>query len=453
MKVDAERIENCQAVLTIEVEQERVGEALRQASRRISKRTTIPGFRAGKAPYHLVERTVGKERLFDEALEELGPQVYQEALAQSDLQPIGQAQLEVVEREPLVLKMTVPLEPEVDLRDYRLLRVEGKEVKVEEEEVEKVLTALREDHGEWTPVERPVKDGDLLTLDIEGTSGGQRLIEVKEGEYVEKVGSGLPIPGFPEMIEGMKSGEEKDLSLVCPADHPNEELAGKKIDFLVRLHGVKEKILPPLDDEFAKMVGDFESLEKLREQIKSLLQTQGETKERERVANEMLAQMTEKAKIEYPPFLLQRELDSLREDYSQALAQQGFTLDRYLQITKQSEEEFTKELRPRAEERLKRSLILRRFMEEEGVSVQEEEVEEEMEEIAGSYGDQAQAVKQALLSPEPQRALRSRLFTRKALERLVEIATAPPEPEKEGGKFKVLTLEDVKEERKEKDHE
>jgi len=453
LKVTTERVGNCQAVLTIEVEEERVERSLKEAARRISKRTRIPGFRAGRAPYHIVERMVGKEAVFDEALEELSSQVYREALEESELEPIDRAEMEMVEREPLTLKMTVPLKPEVELGDYESIHVEPQEVKIKEEEIEEVLTALREERGEWVPVEREAQGGDLLTLDVEGRTDGERVVGAEEWEHILHLGAEVPVKGFPELIEGMKPGEEREFTLAYPVVHSNADLAGRKVEFRVRLLGLKGKNLPPLDDQFAKTVGDFESLKELQERVESVLQARAETRERERVAEEVLTAMTDQAKIAYPPTLLERELGSMIEDYAQAVGRQGFTLPRYLEVVGKSEEELRGELRPRAEERLQKALVFSKFTEEEGIAVEEEEVDREVGDIADSYGDQAEEVKKALLSPEPQRSIRSRLFSRKALERLVEIGTAPhekEEEEKKATKFKVLTLEDVEKEKESK---
>jgi trigger factor len=454
LKVSAERTEDCQAVLTIEVEEERVERSLKEAARRISKRTRIPGFRAGRAPYHIVERMVGKEAVFDEALEELSSQVYREALEESELEPIDRAEMEVVEREPLTLRMTVPLKPEVELGDYESIHADSQEVKVEEEEIEEVLTALREERGEWVPAEREAQKGDLLTLDVEGSADGERVVGAEEQEYILRLGAEVPVKGFPEMIEGMKAGEEREFTLSYPVVHPHADLAGRRVEFRVRLLDLKGKNLPPLDDEFAKTVGDFESLKALRERVESVLQARAETRERERVAEEVLTSMTEQAEIAYPPALFERELDSMIEAYTQEVARQGFTLPRYLEVVGKSEEELRRELRPQAEERLKKALVFGKFTEEEGIGVEDEEVDQEVDEIADSYGDQAEEVKKALLSPEPQRSIRSRLFSQKALERLVEIGTATPEEEaeeeKKAARPKVLTLEDIEEEKKKK---
>lgn len=454
MKVTTEKVGNCQAILTIEVEEERVKKSLKEGARRISKRTRIPGFRAGRAPYHIVERMVGKEAIFDEALEELSSQVYREALEESKLEPIDRAEMEVVSREPLTLKMTVPLKPEVELGDYQSILVEPQEAKVEDKEVEEVLTALREERGEWVPMEREAQKGDLLTLDVEGRADGERVVGAEEGEYILRLGAEVPVKGFPEMIEGMKPGEEREFTLPYPVIHPNADLAGRKVEFRVRLLGLKGKHLPPLDDEFAKTVGDFETLEQLQERVKSVLQARAETRERERVAEGVLTAMTEQAKIAYPPAILERELDSMLKDYAQAVARRGFTLPRYLEVVGKSEEELGRELRPQAEERLKKALVFSKFTEKEGIAIKDEEVDREVDEIADSYGDQAEEMKKALLSPEPQRSIRSRLFSQKALERLVEIGTATHEKEgeeeKKATKFKVLTLEDVEKEKKSK---
>lgn len=280
------------------------------------------------------------------------------------------------------------------------------------------------------------------------------MVGAEEGEYILRLGAEIPVKGFPEMIEGMKPGEEREFTLPYPVIHPNADLAGRKVEFRVRLLGLKGKHLPPLDDEFAKTVGDFESVKGLRERVESVLQARAETRERERVAEGVLTAMTEQAKIAYPPVILERELDSMLKDYAQSVARRGFTLPRYLEVVGKSEEELGRELRPQAEERLKKALVFSKFTEKEGIAIKDEEVDREVDEIADSYGDQAEEMKKALLSPEPQRSIRSRLFSQKALERLVEIGTATHEKEgeeeKKATKFKVLTLEDVEKEKKSK---
>lgn len=423
-KVATQNIENRQAILTIEVEPERVQKSQQEAARRIAKRTHIPGFRKGKAPYTVVERTVGEEAIFDEALESLSREVYREALDQTGLNPIATAQVEVAERPPnggLTLRVTLPLEPKVELGDYRSLRVEPKPIVVENAEVEKVLENLREDQAQWVPVERGAQNTDLLVLDIEGRAGDQVVMDVKKGNYVLNLGSGVPVAGFPELIEGMKSGEIREFARTYPADYEDKELAGRTVHFKVQVHEVKEKSLPPLDDDFAKSVGDFADLGTLRARIRELVQTQKEAEEEERIISQALSALIAQAKIEYPPALLDHELAHVREDFAHALSHRGFTLNRYLEVSGKTLEGLQEELRPQAEERLKRSLVLGELAKAEGLSVEEEEVEEEVEEIASSYGGQAEAIKRALQKPEPHLDLHSRLLSRKVTKRILEI--------------------------------
>lgn len=423
MKVSAERLENCQIELTIEVGEERVEQELRRVARRVSKRKRIPGFRPGKVPYDVVLRYFGKDALYGEVLEDLGQTVFKEALEKEDIEPFAQAELVDVQLEPMVLKMMVPVAPIVELGDYRQLRLTPPEVTVSDEEVEAALKNIQAQHGQWQPVERSAQFGDQVILDIESTVEGEVVLSNKERALLLKAESSYPLPGFHEQIVGVVIGEDREFVLTYPENLASEKLAGRESHFKVHLHDLKELVLPEMDDDLAKTVGDFETFDELKARVRENLQAEAEREAESRFANEVLTATVERARIEFPPVLLERELDSLLEEQDRALRQrEGLSLDNWLEINKKSKAEHRDELRPRAEERLKRGLTLGQVVELEGITVEEEEIEAQIERMSSAFGEQADKVRDVFSSPDNKRSIASDILTTKARERLTAIA-------------------------------
>ncbi|HID86757.1 MAG TPA: trigger factor [Anaerolineae bacterium] len=432
MKVTQEPIADRQVVLTIEVDEERMERALRQAARQLSRRVRIRGFRPGKAPYALVAQAVGEERLYDQALRLLGPQVYEEALAESGIQPYALPPLEVTRRKPPIFQATIPLPPLVELGDYHAIRMTPQEVTVTDEDVDAVLAEIQQDNVQIVPVERPVAANDILTLSLRISQGDRVLLERENVVFDMAEGSNDLPPEVGEALLGMERGQERELTLAYPADHPDERLAGRSATIHVTLHEVKERRLPEIDDELAQTVGDFESLDELRERIRANLQTRREIEARERLAEEVLAAVMAQARVEFPPLMVERELDEMIADYADHLERRGLTLEKALEMQGKSEQELRDELRVEARERVRRALVLGRVVEQEGIELEPGEVEEESEAIAQSFGERAEEAREALASEESRRSLTSQLLAQKALRRLVEIATAGEEPESGG---------------------
>ncbi|MGA9347720.1 MAG: trigger factor [Anaerolineae bacterium] len=369
MKVETERLENCQVALTIEVDEERTEQALRNAARRISQRAKIPGFRPGKAPYNVVVRRFGKEFLYQEVVDELGDSIYKEALKEAGLEPFGQATLTDYETEPLVLKLVVPIAPVVELGDYRQMRLEPEEETAREEEIAEALRRIQEQNTFWEPVKRPAQWSDLAIVDIEGTVKGELAIGNKGRELILEADSPHPLPGFSEKLLGMTVDEQREFTLTYPEDSENKKLAGQQAHFKVHLQELKEQVVPGMDDDLARTVGDYETLEDLKAKLRRDLQAKAE----ERFANRALTALVERSEIEFPPLLLEREIDDWLEDLDLRLKKQSLNLDNYLQMRKLTKEEFRKEISPEVEERLKRSLALGKFVELEGLDIESDE--------------------------------------------------------------------------------
>ena len=379
MKVETERLENCQMALTIEVDEARAKRALRNVARRISRRAKIPGFRPGKAPYNVVARYFGKEVLSKEVLDELGEATYKEALDQAGLEPFGQAQLTDYETNPLVLKMVVPLAPVVELGDYRQLRLEANEETIREEEVNKALTRTQEQNAFWEPVKRPAQWGDLAIVDIEGTVKGETVIENKERELILEADSSYPLPGFSDQLLGLTVNEQREFILTYPEDFEDGDLAGQQAHFKIYLQDLKQEVVPDIDDDLARAVGNYETLEDLKAELRRELQAKAE----QEFAHRALTALVERAQIEFPPMMLEREIDNWLKEFDQNLRRLNLNLENYLKMEKKTEEEFRQEVSPQVEERLKRSLALGKFIELEGLETgSEEAVDEALKRLA-----------------------------------------------------------------------
>ncbi|MGB6837426.1 MAG: trigger factor [Dehalococcoidia bacterium] len=424
MKVSAERIPEGQVVLQIEVEPERLEGALDSAYRRLVKKTQVPGFRPGKAPRAMLERYLGEHALLHDAIDRLLPQVYQEAVEEQQLDPIDFPEVEIVTEQPLVLKATVPLRPTVDLGDYQALRVPRDPVAVDPERVQEQLERLGQRYATLEPVQRPLQWGDIVRADVFGAVGQTTLVDEKDVEFRLREGEVISLPGFAERLIGAEEGAELSFELPVPPDSGDPRLAGESCSYRLVIHGVKEEKLPELDDDFARQVGEgFPTLVALRERIASDLQRIEEEVGERRYHDQIISALLARAELDYPPVLVEREVDRLLQEQA-GPAQQGRDLERYLQRVGKSEEELRAELRPPAEERVRRSLVLSQVAEAENITVGDAEVEAEVERLVAGAGEQADEARRLFASEQGRDALRRSLLTRKTLERLVDIASA-----------------------------
>jgi len=359
--------------LTIEVDEERTEQALRDAARRLSRQMNIPGFRPGKAHYNVVARYLGKEVLYQEVVDKLGDAIYKEALEEIGIEPFAQATLTEYKTEPLVLKLVVPLPPVVELGDYRQIRLEADEEAITEEEVNLALSRIQEQNTFWEPVERPAQWGDLAIVDIEGTIGGETIVRNERKELILETNSVDPLPGFADELLGMAVREQREFTLTYPDEFEDRDLAGRQVHFRVYLQDLKQPVVPDIDDDLARAFGNYETLEDLKAELRRELQTKVE----EEFANRALSALVERAQIAFPPVMLEREIDDWLKRFEQGLKQQNLNLQNYLAMRKLSEEEFRREISPQVEAALKRSLALGKLAELEGVDLDSEEVANE----------------------------------------------------------------------------
>ncbi|MCH8892498.1 MAG: trigger factor [Chloroflexi bacterium] len=423
MNVTKDSVTTTEITLTISMDADDEEPFLNRSYKRVASRVRIPGFRPGKAPRSVIENHLGREALVQEALEFMIPESLDKVLKDEDIKAFMEPQLEVIDMAPVSFKAVVPLEPIVDLGEFQSIRLKREAVEVTDEQVEHVLEDLRFEAAPWEPVERPLAFGDLVSMNVKGTIEGDGVIDDQGIDFVPQVDNNLPFPGFSVYLEGMTEGQTKEFTLPVPDDYPQENYAGKECRFNVEILAVKEKILPELDDEFAKGVREgFETLEALSDHVRQRLNDEGEAAETRRLEQSSLEELKKLAKIEASELVYQRELDLMYEERQRSLRNQRMDMEHYLSHVGQTEEELREQMKPQAEERLNTMLLLRKLADVENIDVSDEDVDAEIGNLISTTGGDSEAsMKQALNSENAKESIRSSLMNRKIMARLVEI--------------------------------
>jgi len=422
VRVSAERIPDSQIVLQIEIEPDQMERSLDRAYRRLAQRTEIPGFRKGKAPRHMLERHLGRERLVHEAMDMLIPEAYNQALDEQQIEAIDQPKLDIVQEEPLIFKATVPVRPTVQLGDYTSLRVERPAVAAPPDEVDAAVEELRRRYALHEPVDRPVTKGDVVRADVRGEIDGREVFADDDFEFTLRDGATVLLPGFAEGVIGAEKGVPKEVKVTTPPG--SQPLSEKTGTFTVVVKEVKEEHLPELNDEFAREVGEgFPSVQALRQHLEVQIRERREREAEEQYHDEALAALVKRAEeVEYPPVLVEREIDRLLRDEARS---SGLEVDRYMEQMRKPVQEIRDTLRETAEERVRRSLVLTALAEAEQVKVEPAEVDTEIERIVGSSGAQAAQIGQLFKSEGGREAIERSLLTSKTLRRLTELVSGP----------------------------
>ncbi|MBI4233499.1 MAG: trigger factor [Chloroflexi bacterium] len=428
MKVTQEQLVQREAVLKIEVEAAELDQGLERAYRRLAQRVTVPGFRRGKAPRGIVERVLGHETLLNEALDYLIPELTAQALKDQKLEIAAQPRVELVQTDPVVLRATVPLVPAVEVGDYKALRVLTEPMIVGEDDVQKSLENLRREMSPWAPVERPVQEGDLLTIELQGIVGTQVVFKDEALPYIAAAGSPLPVPGFAKALVGASKGETREFDLPFPPDYPNEELQGKTCHFTVAVREIKEQQLPPLDDEFAQGVGEgYSSLEALREEMRRKLRDKAGELASQRYNERVVEAATGSSFVELPPLLVERETDHLLEQEGRTLARINMSLDDHLKAIGKTQEAHREEFREPAIQRLRRFFVLSKIADLEGIEVSQDETDQHIEQQVKDSGDQGPVLRRLLSQEAARDSLVQALRQQKTIQRLAAICQGAPE--------------------------
>ena len=424
MQVTRETDSSTEVTLNVSMDSEDEEPFLNRSYRRLAGRVRIPGFRPGKAPRSVVESHLGRATLVQEALEFMIPESLDQVLREHEIRAFAEPQLEVLDLEPVSYKAVVPLEPEVDLGEFRSIRVEAPPVEIGQEDVDRVLENLQFESAPWEPVDRPVAFGDLVTLNVQGTIAGEEAISDEGVDFVPQLDNDFPLPGFSVYLEGMTEGQDKDFTLAVPDGYPQENYAGKDCYFHVEVVSLKEKKLPELDDEFAKGVRDgFESMEALSEHVRQRLAEEGEATAQRELERNVLEEVKKVASIQASELIYQREIESIREDHERSLRNQRMDLDTYLRFVGQTEQEWEEQLRPQAEDRLTTFLVMRKVAEQESIEVETAEIDAEIERLTENSAEESVDNLMRILNSEDSReSLRSSLLNRKVLALLVEFA-------------------------------
>jgi trigger factor len=439
LKIEQQELEDRQVQLTVEVPEDESQAALKSAAKRLSKGARIPGFRPGKAPYNIVVRQFGEEAVLEEALETLGQQIYRQAIEEQDISPFAPGSFdEVISKDPLVLQFTIPLPPKVDLDDYRALRVPYEAPEVSDEDLEDVLENLRQGQALIEPVERPAQRSDLVVADVAGElqpdddGEAESLIDEKGVSIVLEEDADWPFPGIADHLEGLEAGSELDVEHIFPDDYPSETLRGRTAAFHLTIQDVKSRFVPQWSDDLARNLGEFEDLLDLRIKVRKQIQEQATQRAENEYTNQALDALLENSTIEFPPILLEEEIDDMVRDFEGRLRGQNLTLDDYMKIENLSQEELRGSFADRARDRLKRALALGRIVELEDLKVEAQEIDAEIDRIMEPFGDRGQDLRKTLEAPRGLRRLENDLLTRSAVDRLMAIARGELEADTEG---------------------
>ncbi|MCR8850164.1 trigger factor [Rossellomorea sp. SC111] len=422
MSAKWEKQEGNQGVLTIEVEAAKVNEGLDAAFKKVVKQVNVPGFRKGKMPRGMFEKRFGVESLYQDALDFILPEAYAKAIEETGIDPIDRPEIDVEQMEKgkdLIFTAKVQVKPEVKLGDYKGLEVETMETEVTAEDVEAELTSLQEKQAELAVKEDgKAEEGDTVTMDFEGFVDGEAFEGGQAENYSLELGSGQFIPGFEEQLVGVAAGEEKEVEVNFPEEYHAAELAGKPATFKVKVHEIKAKELPALDDEFAKDADEeVETLAELKEKIEKRLQESKKNEAETAVRETLVNKASDNAEVEIPEVMVKAEVDRMMQEFEQRLQMQGMNLDLYFQFSGQSEEDLRGQMTEDAGKRVRTNLTLEAIAATENLEVTDEEAEEEVNKMAEQYNMTADNIKQALGGLD---TLKADLKVRKAVEFLVE---------------------------------
>lgn len=422
MSVKFEKLEGNQGVLTVEVDAAKVNEGLDAAFKKVVTKVNVPGFRKGKMPRAMFEKRFGIESLYQDAIDILLPEAYANAIEESGIDPVDRPEIDVEQIEKgksFIFKATVTVKPEVKLGEYKGLEVEKVETEVTDEDVANELKTLQERQAELVVKEEgKAENGDTVVMDFEGFVDGEAFEGGKAENYSLELGSGQFIPGFEEQLVGLATGEEKDVEVSFPEEYHATELAGKPAVFKVKIHEVKGKELPELDDEFAKDVDEeVETLDALKEKIKNRLVDSKKHEAEHHVRDTVVDKAAANAEIDLPAVMIDTEVDRMMQEFEQRLQMQGMNLELYFQFSGQDENALREQMKEEGEKRVRVSLTLEKIAAEENLEVSEEDVDAELNKMAEMYNMTVDNIKAALGNVD---GIKGDLKVRKAVEFLVE---------------------------------
>ena len=411
-----------QATVVVEIDKELMESGVNQAFMKARKNIMIPGFRKGKAPRKMIESMYGAHVFYEDGLEEIFPQIYDFAIASQEFKAIGRPSLkdmQIGDDNIVTLTLTTEVYPEVTLGQYKGLEVEKAEAEVSDAQVQAELDRMAENVASTETVERPAQMGDTVNIDFEGFDNGVPFEGGKGENHDLKLGSGSFVPGFEDQLVGMSAGEEKDIDITFPEDY-HKDLAGKPVVFHVKVNKVTVTLVPEQDDEFAKDVSSFETLEELKADIRAKAIAEQEKQIQSAFETAAVEKAAENTTVDMPEALIERELDTQMERFAYQLQMSGYSMEQYAKMMGGDVNTMRKAFRPTAEKQAKVSVTLEKIVEVEGITVSDEEIAAEIDSLAAQYQMEASKVKELV----PAEELTESLKTRKATKIIVDSAVA-----------------------------
>ncbi|MCR2043275.1 trigger factor [Anaerosalibacter massiliensis] len=384
-----EKKENNKVTFTVEIGEDKFEEAIQKTYLRNRSRFNIPGFRKGKAPRKIIEMNYGEGIFYEEALNGILPEAYENAIEELELEPVEQPVVDIEELEkgkPVVFKIEVTIKPEVKLGEYKSIEVEKVEYNVTDEDVEKELNNIQEKNARLIDVsDREVKDGDILNINFEGYVDGEQFEGGTAEDQQLEIGSEKFIPGFEEQLIGKKKEEEVEVKVNFPEDYFEESLKGKEAIFKVTINDIKEKELPELDDEFAKDVSEFDTLDEFKNSIKEKLEKEMKNKEKVEQEVKLIDKILEEAEIDLPEVMIENQIENEMGQFDYSLRMQGLSMEQYFELTNTDLEGFKEQMKPEAEKRVRTELVLEEISKIEKIEASDEDVDKELEKMAEQY--------------------------------------------------------------------
>mgnify|MGYP004687986169 FL=1 len=424
MSIKVEKTDKTNEVkLTFTVEAEKFDEGMKKVYAKTAKYFSIPGFRKGKAPMSLIEKTYGSSIFYEDTFNEIVPEIYENELKTNNIDAVSRPEIEITQMEKgkdLIFTAVVQTKPEVKLGKYKGIELEKNDVSVMAADVKKELDRMAEKNSRLVTVEdRAVKNKDIAVIDFEGFVDGVAFEGGKAEKHELEIGSKTFIPGFEDQVIGMKINEEKDINVKFPEEYFSKELAGKDATFKVKLHEIKVKELPTIDDEFAKDVSEFDTLKELKASIKEKLVEEKKNQAKYQLEEAAIKTVSDNTTIDIPSGMIENEIDNILKEIDGRLAYQGLNLEQYLKMLNKSEDDMRKEYESQAAESVKTRLVLEAIVKAEKIEATDAEIEEKIKEMAANYGKK----EEDLLNNENLKDyLKNNITTEKAIQFIVDNA-------------------------------
>lgn len=400
MSLQVEKLEKNMAKLTIETAAEDFNKAIQKVYQQNKGKISMPGFRKGKAPLAMIEKMYGKGVFYEDAANELIPEAYAKEIENCELDIVSRPKIDVVQIEKgktFIFTAEVAVKPVVTLGDYMGVEVEKTPVEVTDEEIQKEIDKERENNSRMIDIDdRAVENGDIIKLDFEGFVDGVAFDGGKGENYSLTIGSGSFIPGFEDQLVGVKIGEDAEVNVTFPEEYQAAELAGKAAVFKCKVNEIKVKELPEADDDFAKDVSEFDTMDEYKEDIRKNLTEKKAGEAKTAKQNKVVAKIVENAEMDIPPAMVDEQVRQMADDFARRIQSQGLTIEQYFQFTGMTAEKLFEQMRPEAEKRIQNSLVLEAIAKAENIEISDEKMDEEIAKMAEMYKMEADKLKELM---------------------------------------------------------